>query len=89
MHLGNAFVRYLCVSNSNNANFFKNRKSWHFDVIFDCLASRSSWIKKSLTRVDFESSQEIDIKYLGRARMLISKPDLAISLLTTCLISSK
>jgi len=36
-----------------------------------------------LTQVDFKLSQEIDIKYLGRARMLISKLDLAISLANT------
>jgi len=45
---------------------------------------RSSRVKKSLTRVNFESSQEIDIKYLGRAKMLVSKLGSTISLLILC-----
>ncbi len=72
MHLGNAFVCYLCVIIFKlflviqiMRIFFRNRKSWHFDVIFDCLTSRLGQVKKSLIQVDFESSQEIDIKYLG------------------------
>jgi len=87
MHLGNAFVRYLCVIIFKlflviqiMRIFFKNRKSWHFDVIFDCLAGRSGRVKKSLTRVDSEPGQEIGIEYPGRARMLVPKPGPAISL---------
>jgi len=61
MHLNNAFVRYLCVIIFKlflviqiMRIFFKNRKSWHFNVIFDCLTSRSSRVKKSLTRNQFQ-----------------------------------
>ncbi len=64
------FLNYF--SNSNNANFFKNRKSWHFDVIFDCLASRSSQVKKSLTRVDSKLGHDVDIEYSSRVRKLVS-----------------
>jgi len=38
-------------------------------------------VKKSLTQVDSEPSQEVDTKYSGWTRMLVPKPDPAVSLL--------
>jgi len=61
MHLDNVFVRYLCVIIFKlflviqiMRIFFKNRKSWHYDDIFDILTSRLSRIKKLLIRVRFQ-----------------------------------
>jgi len=87
MHLDNAFVRYLCViifklflviqitriflKIENLGILTSFSIAWQVDRV----ESRNRWSK-----INFESSQEIDTKYLGWARMLISKPGPTISL---------
>jgi hypothetical protein len=87
MHLSNAFVRYLCVIifklflviqimriflRIENLSILTSFSiAWRVDRV----KSKNRW-----SRIDFELNQEIGIKYLGWAKMLISKPDLAISL---------
>ncbi len=89
MHLGNAFVRYLCVIIFKlflviriMRFFFKIENlgiltSFSIAWRVDRVGSRNRWLE-----VDFELGQEVDTKYSGRARMLIPKPGPAISLAT-------
>jgi len=88
MHLDNAFVRYLCViifklflviqimriflKIENLGILTSFSIAWRVDRV----ESKNRWPK-----INFKSSQEIDIKYSSWARMLISKPSLAISLI--------
>jgi len=87
MHLDNAFVRYLCViifklflviqimriflKIKNLGILTSFSIAWRVDRV----KSKNRWLE-----INFKSSQEIDIKYLGRTRMLISKLDPTISL---------
>ncbi len=87
MHLDNAFVHYLCViifklflviqimrtflKIENLGILTSFSIAWRVDRV----GSRNRW-----SGVDFKSSQEIDIEYLGRARMLVPKPGPTISL---------
>ncbi len=87
MHLGNAFVRYLCVivfklflvirimriflKIENLGILTSFSIAWRVDRV----ESRNRW-----PRVDFELGQEIGIEYLGWARMLVSKPNSTINL---------
>jgi hypothetical protein len=89
MHLDNAFVRYLCViifklflviqimriflKIENLGILMSFSIAWRVDRV----ESRNRWLE-----VNFELSQEIDIEYLGRVRMLISKSSPTISLIT-------
>ena len=88
MHLDNAFVRYLCVIIFQlflviqiMRFFFKNRNSWHYNDIFDCLAIRTRYqVELEDWYQVFGSSHDVNIEYLGRVRKLISIFNLAISL---------
>ena len=90
MHLGNAFVRYLCVIIFKlflviqiMRFFFKIENlgiltSFSIAWRVDRAGSRNRW-----PGVDSESGQEVGIEYPGRARMLVPKPGPAVSLLDT------
>jgi len=95
MHLGNAFVRYLCVIIFKLflviqiMRIFLKIENLGILTLFS-IAWRVDWVelKNRWPRVDSKSSQEIDIEYLGRARMLISKSSSTISLINNNVISN-
>jgi hypothetical protein len=90
LHLDNAFVRYLCVIIFKLFLVIQIMRIFLKIENLDILTSFSiAWrvdrveSKNRWPRVDFELSQEIGIEYLGWARMVISKSNLAISLILT------